>query len=243
VNFDVKRIHMYDRFRFVLSLLLILVGLVAWSNRPDYVLARFPSHGDSFSYQANMIDVGSRDDICSALSQSDGYILLSGVIDIASLSGQQGIFQSADNEEGIFFEFDSGENSLVRLGIHLADGTTSRVRFDSLHRIGEFGFVILIKNSGDIRLIGNGNDTTKNVGALAPNCSNWRIGSANGSAQFVGSITMSVSSGTGTSELNAEINQFMRSYEESLPSTMYKWPLYSGILLIAISNPWKWRKR
>jgi hypothetical protein len=243
MKFNPKRIHMYDRLRFVLSLLLILVGLVAWSNRPDYVMANFPSHGDSFSYQAEVIEIGGRDEMCATLSQPDGYIFLSGVIDIASLSGQQGFFQSADNEDGIFFEYDPGENSLIRLGIHLADGTTARVRFDLLRRIGKFSFVIMINNSGDIRMISNGNDIFANAVAVAPNCSNWRIGSANGSAQFNGTITMSVSSGIGTSESNAEIDQYMRSYEESLPSTMYKWPLYSGILLIALGNPWKWRKR
>ena len=243
MNFDLKQLHIYDRYRFTLSLLLILGGIVAWSIRPDYVMANFPSHGDSFIYQAEVIEIGGRDDICATLSQPDGYILLSGVIDIASLSGQQGFFQSADDEDGIFFEYDPGENSLIRLGVHLADGTTARVRFDSLRRIGEFGFVILIQNSGDIRMIGNGTDITTNAGSLAPQCSNWRIGSANGSVQFNGTITMSVSSGTGTSESNTLIDQYKRDYADSLPSTMYKWPLYSGILLIVIGNPWKWRKR
>ena len=243
MNINPKQLHIYDRFRFTLSILLILGGIVAWSIRPDYVMASFPSHGDTFNYQAEVIEIGGRDDICATLSQQDGYILLSGVIDIASLSGPQGFFQSADNEDGIFFEYDPGENSLIRLGVHLADGTTARVRFDLLHRIGKFNFVIMINNSGEIRMISNGNDIVANAVVIAPNFSNWRIGSANGSAQFNGTITMSMSSGKGTNKLNAEIDQYMRSYKESLPSTMYKWPLYSGILLIALGNPWKWRKR
>jgi hypothetical protein len=220
-----------------------LSGLFAWTIRPDYVLTSFASHGDTFTYQAEAIEIGGQDELCASISQSDGYILLSGVIDPTSLSGQQGFFQSADNEDGIFFEYDQGENFLVRLGVRRADGTTVRLKFGSLHHIRKFSFVIMIDNSGDIRMIGNGTDITTNAGSLAPQCSNWRIGSANGSVPFNGTITMSVSSGTGTSESNVLIDQYKRDYADSLPSTMYKWPLYSGILLIAIGNPWKWRKR
>jgi hypothetical protein len=56
-------------------------------------------------------------------------------------------------------------------------------------------------------------------------------------------MTVSISAGTDEADDERLVNEYGTLYKESLPSTLYKWPLYTGILLLVIGNPLRWRKK
>ena len=234
---QLRKLHIYDRFRLIFASSCILLGLVFWQNRPEYVPARLPFPGETISVGGSAKDLGARDDLCSQLSQPDGYLLFVGTIDMSSLSFNEGFFQTANEENGIFFEFESP--ALVRLGVRLADGTTERVKFTSLRNTNAFNFLILIQGSGRIRLVGKQTDETFEIGQFAISCNEWRIGSANESGVFDGEITMSISAGSSVKDADATLDNYIMDFDSNLPSTTYKWPLYTGLLLLALGNPFK----
>jgi hypothetical protein len=238
-----RRLHTYDKYRFPIAIICIVVGIALFLLRPDFVVVQFPEHGVSNSLDAGIIDLGERIDLCAPLTESDGYVLISGVIQMDSLADPQGFFQSADNEDGYFLEYDPGENQLVRLGIRLADGTTTRVKVDTLQTVGDFQFVLLIGGDGSVRVSTGGADETTLVGELAPICTNWKIGSANGNPDFESGLALEISSGMNKQVADELLSKYVSAYSDSLPSTLYKWPLYAGVLLLVIGNPWAWRKR
>ncbi|NBX88135.1 MAG: hypothetical protein EBQ97_06425, partial [Bacteroidetes bacterium] len=201
------------------------------------------THGETFQSDKEPTVVGARPDICAHLLDQTGYLLISGQIDGHVINRPQGFFQTSDLESGLFFEYDPGEDSLLRFGIHKLDGSTSRLKFGNLRRDAVFNFGVLIQGNGKIQMFGDGKDLFFDVPLLDISCANIRIGEANENLGVDGSISLSISAGNDLPEAESILNSYSTSYRNSLPSTMYKWPLYSGILLIALGNPWKWRKR
>ena len=238
-----RRLHTYDKYRFPIAIVCIVVGALLFLLRPNFVIAQFPEHGSINSLDTGVTEMGERIDLCSPLKESDGYVLISGLIEMKSLADPQGFFQSADNEDGYFLEYDPGENQLVRIGIRRADGTIARVKLENLRYFGDFRFALLLGGDGSVRVSTGGTDTTTSVGKLAPSCSNWKIGSANGNPDFKGSITLEVSNGRDKQVADDLISQYVSRYHDALPSTLYKWPLYLGVILLVIGNPWAWRKK
>ena len=237
------KLHAYDKYRFPIAIICILAGIVLFLLRPDFVVVQFPEHGVSNSLDTGVIGLGERLDLCAPLTESDGYVLISGVIQMDSLADPQGFFQSADNEDGYFLEYDPGENRLVRLGIRLADGTIARIKLVNLRNVGDFGFTLLLGGDGSVRVSTGGADETTLVGELAPSCTNWKIGSANGNPDFKSGLALEISSGMNKQVADELLSKYVSLYSDSLPSTLYKWPLYAGVLLLVIGNPWTWRKK
>jgi hypothetical protein len=238
---QLRKLHFYDRFRFIFASSCILLGLVFWQSRPEYVPVQIPIIGETTSVSGSAKDLGTRDDLCSQLSQPDGYLLFVGTIDMSSRSFNEGFFQTANEEDGIFFEFEA--SSLVRLGVRLADGTTERVKFTSLRNTNAFNFLILIQGSGRIRLVGEETDEMFEIGKIAISCDDWRIGSANESSDFGGKITMSISAGSSVKNADEILDNYIKDFDSNLPSTTYKWPLYIGLLLLAFGNPFKFLQK
>jgi hypothetical protein len=169
-------------------------------------------------------------------------MLISGKVTLNSTGVTQGLLQTSDGESGLFFEHDPGEDSLLRFGFHQSDGNTSRLKFGNLRKNGLFIFSILMKGDGSVRMIGDENDNSTTVEKMAIDCGNFRIAAANGAEGITGAMTVSISSGSNGADAERLVNEYRSLYEESLPSTLYKWPLYTGILLLAIGNPLRWRK-
>ncbi len=239
-----SKLGVLNWFRYVFSCVCVSVGLVIWQIRTEYVSVKPPSFGEKYTFDGSNNDLGVRDDLCARLSEPNGYLLLSGTINMQSIDTAQGFFQSADGENGLFFEFDPGEDSLVRFGVRLADETIARLKFKNLRNTGEFSFLLLVDQSGRIRLVGDGTDETSTIGELSVSCDNWQIGSANGSVDFDGQMTMSISTGASVQDANQSLDKYLNDYNSNLPNTTYKWPLYTGLLVLALGNPFRFlRKR
>jgi hypothetical protein len=170
-------------------------------------------------------------------------MLISGKVTLSSSGVTQGLLQTSDGEAGLFFEHDPGEDSLLRFGFHQSDENVSRVKFGNLRKSGLFVFSILIKGDGSVRMIGGGTDNTTTVEKMAIDCGNFRIAAANGVEGITGTMTISISAGSDVADAERLVNEYRSLYKESLPSTLYKWPLYMGILLLVIGNPLRWRKK
>jgi hypothetical protein len=225
------------------SLLLVVTGLIMWYTRPAFVRAEFPQHGDTFDSSGEPVDIGDRGDLCSSLQGEDGYLLISGNISLATTGVSQGFLQTSDGETGLFFEYDPGEDSLLRFGFHQSDENVARVKYRNLRKSGAFNFSILVQSDGTLRMVGDGTDETSKVENLSIDCSNFRIAAANGSEGIEGTMSVSFSSGLDAQQAEELIDSYLSMYSKSLPSTLYKWPLYAGVLLLVIGNPWAWRKK
>jgi hypothetical protein len=92
-------------------------------------------------------------------------------------------------------------------------------------------------------MVGDDTDESSKVEKLLPDCSNFRIAAANGSEGINGTMTVSISAGPNAQQAEELIEEYVSLYNKSLPSTLYKWPLYAGVLLLVIGNPWAWRKK
>jgi hypothetical protein len=232
-----------DRIRKVFACVLIFVGLILWYSRPAFIRAEFPGHGETFKSNRSPTDIGPRQDLCKYLSVPNGYLLLSGNVSLDSSQVTQGLLQTSDDEAGLFFEHDPGEDSLLRFGFHQSDGNTFRLKFGNLRKNGLFVFSILISSDGSIRMNGDGTDVAAKVEMMELDCGNFRIAAANGVEGIKGSMTVSISAGSNSAEAEVLMDEYRSLYEESLPSTLYKWSLYAGVLLLVIGNPWAWRKK
>ena len=234
---------MRDKIRLAVLLLMVVTGLVMWYSRPAFVRAVFPEHGETFKSAGEPVNIGDRSDLCSFLQEENGYLFISGTVSLAKIGGAQGFFQTSDGETGLFFEYDPGEDSLLRFGFHQSDENVARVKYRNLRKSGTFNFSILVRSDGTLRMVGDGTDETSKVENLSIDCSNFRIAAANGSEGIEGTMSVSFSSGLDAQQAEALIDSYLSMYSKSLPSTLYKWPLYAGVLLLVIGNPWAWRKK
>ena len=234
---------MRNKVWLAVSLLLVVTGLIMWYTRPAFVRVEFPQHGETFDSSGEQVNIGDRSDLCSSLQEENGYLFISGNIFLAKTGVAQGFFQTSDGETGLFFEYDPGEDSLLRFGFHQSDENVARVKYRNLRKNGAFNFSILVRGDGAIQMVGDGTNETSKVENLSIDCSNFRIAAANGSEGIKGTMFVSISSGSDVQEAEDLIDEYVLLYKKSLPSTLYKWPLYLGVLLLVIGNPWAWRKR
>ena len=234
---------MRNKIRRAVSLLLVVAGLVMWYTRPAFVRVEFPEHGETFESAGKPVNIGDRGGLCGFLKKENGYLFISGTASLATTGVAQGFFQTSDGETGLFFEYDPGEDSLLRFGFHQSDENVARVKYRNLRKSGAFNFSILLRSDGTLRMVGDGTDETSKVENLSIDCSNFRIAAANGSEGIEGTMSVSFSSGLDAQQAEALIDSYLSMYSKSLPSTLYKWPLYAGVLLLVIGNPWAWRKK
>jgi hypothetical protein len=234
---------MRNKVRLAVSLLLVVAGLIMWYTRPAFMRVDFPEHGETFESDGDPVNIGDRGDLCSSLNEENGYLFISGTVSLATTGAAQGFFQTSDGETGLFFEYDPGEDSLLRFGLHQSDGKIDRVKYRNLRESGAFNFSILVRSDGTLRMVGDDTDESSKVEKPLVDCSNFRIAAANGSEGINGTMTVSFSAGPNSQQAEELIEDYVSSYNKSLPSTLYKWPLYAGVLLLVIGNPWAWRKK
>lgn len=218
-----------------LSIMLIVIGLFSWFRLPDPSVILFPSHGELFTSEKGIVEVGPRPDLCNALDESAGYLMITGSIDLTKIGLDQGFFQTADEESGIYLDIDGGGQ--VRLGIHLHDGTTGQVMFRHKYRTGLFNYAILIGADGSVRIVGDQNDIQVQLGDIEPACSNVRIGAGNETEAVEANVIANISSGNNLEIANAELDSYVSILKSNENSSTYKLPLYMGILVLMFLRP------
>ena len=220
---------------YVLSIVLIAIGLFSWFRLPDPSVILFPSHGEAFSTNKGVVEVGPRPDLCNALDEPTGYLLISGSIDLTKIGLDQGFFQTADEETGIYLDIDGGGQ--VRLGIHLQDGSTGQVLFRHKYRTGLFNYAILIGADSSIRIVGDQNDIQVQLSDIEPACSNVRIGAGNETEAVEAQVVANISSGNDLKMANADLDSYVDLLSNNQNALTYKFPLYTGILLLMFLPP------
>ena len=220
---------------YVLSIVLIAIGLFSWFRLPDPSVILFPSHGEAFSTNKGVVEVGPRPDLCNALDEPTGYLLISGSIDLTKIGLDQGFFQTADEETGIYLDIDGGGQ--VRLGIHLQDGSTGQVLFRHKYRTGLFNYAILIGADSSIRIVGDQNDIQVQLSDIEPACLNVRIGAGNETEAVEAQVIANISSGSNFGMANAELDSYVSILVNNQNSSTYKLPLYAGILILMLLRP------
>ena len=218
-----------------LSIMLIVIGLVSWFRLPEPSVILYPSHGETFTNDNGVVEVGPRSDLCSALNEPASYLLISGSIDLTKIGLDQGFFQTADEENGIYFDIDGGGQ--VRLGVHLNDGTTSQVMFRHKYRTGLFNYAILIGADSSIRIVGDQNDIRVQMNKIEPTCSNIRIGAGNETEAVEAQIIANISIGENLEAANTDLDSYVDLLSNNQKSSTYKLPLYMGILLLMFLGP------
>ena len=218
-----------------LSIMLIVIGLFSWFRLPEPSVILYPSHGEAFKADNGVVEVGPRSDLCSALSQPASYLLISGSVDLTKIGLDQGFFQTADEENGIYFDIDGGGQ--VRLGVHLNDGTTGQVMFRHKYRTGMFNYVILVGADSSIRIVGDQNDIQVQLSDIEPACSNVRIGAGNETEAVEAQVVANISSGNDLKMANADLDSYVDLLSNNQNALTYKFPLYTGILLLMFLPP------
>ena len=229
------RLNRFASVFYVLSIVLIVIGLFSWFRLPDPSVILFPSHGEAFSTNKGVVEVGSRPDLCNALNEPTGYLFISGSIDLTKIGLDQGFFQTADEENGIYLDIDGGGQ--VRLGIHLQDGSTGQVLFRHKYRTGLFNYAILIGADGSIRIVGDQNDIQVQLKDIEPTCSNVRIGAGNETEAVEAQVIANISSGSNFGMANAELDSYVSILANNQNSLTYMLPLYAGILILMLLRP------
>jgi len=215
-----------------LALTLIVTGLVSWFRLPEPSVILYPSHGEAFTNDSGVVEVGPRPDLCNALDEPTGYLLISGSIDLTKIGLNQGFFQTADEETGIYLDIDGGGQ--VRLGIHLQDGSTGQVLFRHKYRTGLFNYAILVGADGSIRIVGDQNDIQVQLKDIDPTCSNVRIGAGNETEAVEAQVIANISTGKNLEIVNTELDSYVSILVNNQNSSTYKLPLYTGILILML---------
>ena len=230
-----RRLSKTTSILYSLAIMLIVIGLFSWFRLPDPSVILFPSHGEAFSTNKGVVEVGPRPDLCNALNEPTGYLFISGSIDLTKIGLDQGFFQTADEENGIYLDIDGGGQ--VRLGIHLQDGSTGQVLFRHKYRTGLFNYAILIGADSSIRIVGDQNDIQVQLSDIEPACSNVRIGAGNETEAVEAQVIANISSGSNFGMANAELDSYVSILVNNQNSSTYKLPLYAGILILMLLRP------
>ena len=220
---------------YALAIMLIVIGLFSWFRLPEPTVILYPSHGEACANDNGVVEVGPRSDLCDALNKPASYLLISGSIDLTKIGLNQGFFQTADEENGIYFDIDGGGQ--VRLGVHLNDGTTGQVMFRHKYRTGLFNYAILIGADNSIRIVGDQNDIRVQMNEIEPTCSNLRIGAGNETEAVEAQVVANISSGNDLEMANANLDSYVDSLSNNQNASTYKLSLYTGILLLMFLRP------
>ena len=218
-----------------LAIFLICIGFVSWYRLPDQPVIIYPSHGELFLTDDGVVTVGPRPDLCNVLNESNGYLLISGSINLTKIGLDQGFFQTADEENGIYLDID--QRGQVRLGIHLLDGTTGQVQFRHKYRTGSFNYTILIGADSTVRIVGDQNDIQVQFDDVKPECSNLLIGGGNEMEASEAHVIANISAGVNLEMANAELDAYAALLASSQNPSTYKWAMYTGVLMLMLINP------
>jgi hypothetical protein len=225
------------RKRFFVIVPLAIFALIGWQFVRPKSIEPIGNHGAKFDNSAGVYDAGTRPEWCEALQKPNGYLLLSGVIDLPAIDDSHGFLQTDEEELGVFFDFDGG----ARIGIASKDGLTTRIQSGIEPQIGEMHFVVLIRGDGDITYIENNARTETAANAINPTCNSVRIGMGNESAPFTGKINVSISSGTDIEVAEGLVDDYNSQFHS--PSeriyNLSKNALIVALILLIIGNPFK----
>ena len=231
--------------KILLSTLLIACGLSMWLVRPAYNFPALPKHGSTFTADRSPYTVGSLDRHCTYLRTS-GYLLITGRIDMGTITGdRQAFFQTANSDSRLFLEYDPGQQSVLQFGIANPDESVQLIKLGNLKRTGSFLFAFIMTNDGIIDLwvagaaIQNRSIVPLTIRASNPliSCNNVRLNAANGLERSDGVVKISISGGNSVSSGVQDFKDLQNLYESSLPNNNYQWPLYLGVALLFIKLP------
>jgi len=229
------------RKRYFVIIPLLILFLAGWTFNRTTQNSVFPSHGEVFENSRGIINVGSRKDLCDQLLKPNGYLLLNGSLTLTEVGNAQGFWQTDDIESGIFFELD---NTLIRIGVALADGTTSRSALIGDAYAGQYDYVVLLQGNGKLDLLINQTKSVFQLGKIDPTCNNLRIGMGNEQETFSGSITTEVSAGADSSTAIAFINTYTKWWNiQNKLNQLGRPVIFVAGLLIVFGNPFKPQKQ
>jgi hypothetical protein len=216
-----------------IAVLLVFFGFAQWFRQDPYSPVRFQIQSTIHESSNSINQIGLSPDMCNALLSDDGYLLFHGYVSLEQLDIQQGLFQTADNESGIFLEIDAKELNLLRLGIGSEERDSAElfpVRRLNYHQ--EFSFVVLLTSNGKVRIASDGFDFASIFSSAIPSCENFLIGSGNGNLSFVGSIQLGVSFGIGSLDISRKIDLYTKESLDNFPKQTFRVYLYSGLLML-----------
>ena len=229
------------RKRYFVIVPLLVLFLAGWSFNKATRDSSFPAHGEIFENSKGIVNVGSRKDLCDQLLKPNGYLLLNGSLTLTEVGNAQGFWQTDDIESGIFFELD---NTLIRIGVALADGTTSRSALIGDAYAGQYDYVVLLQGNGKLDLLINQTKSIFQLGKIDPTCNNLRIGMGNEQETFSGSITTEVSAGADSSTAIAFINTYTQWWNiQNKLNQLGRPVIFVAGLLIVFGNPFKPQKQ
>jgi len=229
------------RKRYFVIIPLLILFLAGWTFNRTTQNSVFPSHGEVFENSRGIVNVGSRKDLCDQLLKPNGYLLLNGSLTLTEVGNAQGFWQTDDIESGIFFELD---NTLIRIGVALADGTTSRSALIGDAYAGQYDYVVLLQGNGKLDLLINQTKSVFQLGKIDPTCNNLRIGMGNEQETFSGSITTEVSAGADSSTAIAFINTYTKWWNiQNKLNQLGRPVIFVAGLLIVFGNPFKPQKQ
>ena len=231
--------------KILLSTLLIACGLSMWLVRPAYNFPALPKHGSTFTADRSPYTVGSLDRHCTHLKTA-GYLLITGRIDMGTITGdRQAFFQTANSGSRLFLEYDPGQQSVLQFGIANPDESVQLIKLGNLKRTGSFLFAFIMTNDGTIDLwVAGAAIQTRNIVPLTVrasnpliSCNNVRLNAANGLERSDGVVKISISGGNSVSYGMQDFKDLQITYESSLPNNNYQWPLYLGVALLFLKFP------
>jgi hypothetical protein len=228
------------RKRFFVIIPLAVFALIGWQFVRPKSIEPIGNHGAKFDNTAGVYDAGTRPEWCEALQKPNGYLLLSGVIDLPTIDDSHGFLQTDEEELGVFLDFDSG----ARVGIASKDGLTTRIQSGNQPQIGEMHFVVLIRGNGDITYIEDNARIEVAASAINPTCNSVQIGMGNESAPFTGEITVSISSGTDFEVAESLVDVYDSQFHSASVQiyNLSKNALIVALILLIIGNPFKKRE-
>jgi len=229
------------RRRFFVIIPLLIFFSASWTFNQIAGNLSFPSHGELFENSKGIVNVGSRQDLCDQLFKPHGYILFTGSLTLTEVDNLQGFWQTDEIESGVFFELDG---TAIRIGIALADGTTSLspLILDTYAR--QYDYVMLLQGNGELTFLINHTLSVLQLGKISPTCDNIRIGMGNEQETFSGSITMEVSAGADSSTAIALVKTYTKWWNIQNRLNQFGRPvIFVSGLLIVFGNPFKPQKQ
>ena len=199
-------------FRLTIASVLTIFGLIQWSRLEPQGQATFDIQSVVYESSNSVNEIGSSPQLCKALLEDDGYLLIYGSASVEQLDIQQCLFQTSDDE------LQSAELFPIR----------------RLNRHQQFSFVVLITSDDHVRIASDGIDTTSTFTSRTPGCENFLVGSGNGNLPFIGSIRLGVSFGSDLTEVSKMIDRYSEESLKLAPSHRYRIFLYSGFLILIV---------
>jgi hypothetical protein len=229
------------RKRYYVIVPLLLVSAIGWTFLRPKSAEQFPPQGNIIANSTGVADLGSMPELCAPLSQPDGYILISGTLQLDEVGNEQGFLQTDNEEIGISFDLDVS----ARVGIALKDGTTAQIQNYQPTKTGKLDFVIFLKSDGKLLYYESGMKSEFELSPISPTCNAVRVGMGNESADFDGVISATFRSGTDLVDAEKLVSKYEKQFNDT-PGFLYYWSknaLFVGFLMIFFGNPFKPQKQ